>query len=69
MYSRDKFFTAQQADGKIAVMRQPAGCLTAHVVTTLPLSEAIRATNALNRTARECPEVATARAQALINMY
>jgi len=52
MYMHDVYFTATHHSGQVAVMRQPAGCLTAALVTTLPLNEAIRACNALRREAR-----------------
>ncbi len=52
MCDHDVFFTAKHHSGQVAVMRQPAGCLTATLVTTLPLLEAVRACNALRRQAR-----------------
>ena len=52
LYDHDVFFTTKHTSGQVAVMRQPAGCLTAVLVTTLPLNDAIRACNALRRAAR-----------------
>lgn len=52
VHDHDTFFTTKHHSGQVAVMRQPAGCLTAALVTTLPLNEAIRACNALRRKVR-----------------
>lgn len=53
IYDHDTYFTVQATiPGQVGVWRQPAGCATAKLVTTLPLAEAIKACNALRREAR-----------------
>lgn len=52
LHQRDHHFTAKHKNG-VAVFKQAAGSLFARYVTTLPLNEAIRAVNLLNRASRE----------------
>lgn len=59
LHPREHFFTAKHGNG-VAVYRQPAGNLFARFVTTLPLNEAIRAVNDMNRASRERFEAAAA---------
>lgn len=60
LHPRDHFFTGKHGNG-VAVYLQPVGMLFARQVATLPLNEAIRAVNDMNRASRERYEAAAAR--------
>lgn len=53
VHERNRYFLAAQQRDAVTVMMQPAGSHVAHDVATLPLREAIRAANDLNRATRE----------------
>lgn len=57
LHPRDHHFTGKHGNG-VAVFKQAAGSLFARFVTTLPLNEAIRAVNLLNRESRDAYEAA-----------
>ena len=67
LHPREHFFTADMNDkhytmrvGYVGVMKQLPNSLIATLVTTLPLNEAIRAVNDMNRASRERFEAACA---------
>jgi len=59
LHPRDHYFTGKYGNG-VAVYQQRAGSLFARHVTTLPLNEAIRVVNDMNRASRERFEAAAA---------